>query len=87
MEKGKDGKFRGKKSKKVDVFEVDVGEKGMEGIREARDGRVDRDAKRTRGGRVERRRRRLGLMILSSLPWSLEVETVLVEGLGRSCMD
>jgi len=60
--KGKDGKGpREKKTKKADVFEVDVGEMGMEGVREVRDGRVDRNAKRTRGGRVERRRKEIGL--------------------------
>jgi ribosomal protein RSM22 (predicted rRNA methylase) len=59
--KGKDGKKRVRKGKNANVFEVEVGEKGMEGVREVRDGKVDRNAKRTRGGRVERRTREIGL--------------------------
>lgn len=52
----KDIKFmaRKKNKNKKDIFEVEVGEKGMEGIRHLKGGRVDRSQKRTKGGRIER---------------------------------
>lgn len=47
--------------KKKNVFEVDVGGEGMEGIRELRVGRVDRGERRTKGGRVMKERKEIGL--------------------------
>jgi ribosomal protein RSM22 (predicted rRNA methylase) len=47
-----EAKKNAKKGK--DVFEIEMGDEGMEGIREVRGGRIDRGERRTKGGRVPR---------------------------------
>lgn len=58
----KGGKGAGKRGRNdKDVFEVLVGEKGMEDIREVRSGRVERGERRTKGGRLMPRERKVRL--------------------------
>jgi len=56
---GEVAKGKGKKAKKN--FIVDVGDKGMEGVREERGKMVKRGEKRTKGGRVRRKDKEIGL--------------------------
>jgi ribosomal protein RSM22 (predicted rRNA methylase) len=61
--KGEDGKLLSKRSrqagKKKDIFEVQVGESGMEGIREVKNGKRERGERRTKGGRLPKREKRI----------------------------
>jgi ribosomal protein RSM22 (predicted rRNA methylase) len=66
LEEGKDGNVKKgklikdkKKKRKKDVFEVGVGDSGVGEVRELLGRRVDRDAKRTRGGRLQRPKREI----------------------------
>lgn len=56
--KGRDVAEAEKKKKKgKDVFQIDMGEEGMEGVREIAGGKVARGERRTKGGRVQKERK------------------------------
>lgn len=64
LEVGDDGKVRKgqiikdkKKRRKADVFEIGLSDAGVGEIRQLSGNRVDRDAKRTKGGRVQKRKK------------------------------